>query len=74
MTDSYTANGTACCAECGRSLVPDEIALTKKLVNRGTTTYYCLSCLARHFEVTEAVLVEKIQEFREMGCTLFIQR
>jgi hypothetical protein len=59
------------CAQCSRQLVPDEIALTKKMVNRGTDHFYCLSCLSRHFDVTEKILREKIAEFREMGCTLF---
>ena len=59
------------CCSCGHPLEPDEIALTKKMINRGTDRYFCLSCLADHFEVTEDVLRQKIREFREMGCTLF---
>ena len=59
------------CCRCGRLLVPDETALTKKMINRGADRFYCLSCLADHFEVTEETLRQKIREFREMGCTLF---
>ena len=59
------------CCRCGRLLVPDETALTKKMINRGADRFYCLSCLADHFEVTEVILRQKIREFREMGCTLF---
>ena len=59
------------CCRCGRLLVPDETALTKKMINRGADRFYCLSCLADHFEVTEEILRQKIREFREMGCTLF---
>ena len=59
------------CVKCGRRLEKDEIALTKKLINRGAESFWCLSCLARHFEVSEEVLKAKIIEFREMGCTLF---
>ena len=62
------------CQICSRPLHPDEKALTRKLVNRGTTQFYCLSCLARRFDVTEDDLREKIREFREMGCTLFTVR
>ena len=59
------------CAACGRALHPDEIALTRKLISRGASRFFCLTCLAEHFQVSEAVLKEKIVQFREMGCTLF---
>ncbi len=59
------------CAGCGAALTPDETALTRKLVNRGTRTFFCLPCLARRFDVPEEALRRKIREFREMGCTLF---
>ena len=49
----------------------DDVAMTRKMINRGTETFYCLSCLADHFELTEDILREKIKEFRAMGCTLF---
>ncbi len=57
---------------CGRSLFSDEIALTKKLINRGTNQYLCLSCLSHKFDVSEDILKDKISQFKEMGCTLFI--
>jgi hypothetical protein len=59
------------CIRCGALLTGDEKALTRKLINRGTTQYFCLGCLADHFQVTEDILREKIREFRAMGCTLF---
>lgn len=59
------------CMVCSRVLVPDEIALTRKLINRGAAEFMCLSCLAAHFDVSESILSEKIRQFREMGCTLF---
>ena len=45
--------------------------MTKKLINRGATEFFCVGCLARHFEVTEAVIRERIEYFRQSGCTLF---
>ena len=60
-----------CCIRCGAVLKPDEIALTRKLINRGAQEFLCLPCLARHFGVEEDILQRKIREFREMGCTLF---
>lgn len=59
------------CALCARELQEDEIALTRKLVNRGATRFFCLHCLAERFDVTQSDLRRKIDEFREMGCTLF---
>ena len=61
------------CCRCGRILVPDETALTKKMICRGTDRFFCLSCLADHFDVTEEALRQKIREFHEMGCTLFMR-
>ena len=59
------------CALCGRTLVKDEKSLTRKLVNRGTEAFFCLTCLAEKFAVSEELLKEKIDQFREMGCALF---
>ena len=59
------------CKTCGRKLVNDEIALYKRMVNRGATEYLCLTCFAAYYRVTEELLHEKIEHFREMGCTLF---
>ncbi|MDY4517881.1 MAG: hypothetical protein SPE01_04535 [Candidatus Spyradocola sp.] len=60
------------CITCGRPLEKDEVALTKKLINRGATQYLCIDCLAKKFEVTREDLEKKIEEFRQMGCTLFL--
>ena len=59
------------CIRCGAVLGKDDVALTRKMVNRGADKFYCISCLADHFELTEEILREKIREFRAMGCTLF---
>ncbi len=58
------------CALCGQVLQGDEIALTRKLVNRGATRFFCLRCLSERFDVSQDDLRRKIDEFREMGCTL----
>lgn len=59
------------CCQCGRAVSPDEIGLTKKLINRGTTKWLCYGCLSRHFDVSVENLQRKVEEFREMGCLLF---
>lgn len=59
------------CKQCGAPLTHDEIGLTKKLINRGCTEFLCYPCMAAHFQVTVDLLREKVEQFREMGCTLF---
>ena len=60
------------CYVCGKApLTKDEIGLTKKIINKKSTTFYCLPCLADYLEVTEEELLAKIEEFKSDGCTLF---
>ena len=59
------------CVSCGRPLTRDEIAVTKKLINRGAAKFYCISCLAAYFEVREEDIMERIRYFKQTGCTLF---
>ena len=59
------------CIICGSSLSHDEIALTRKLINRGAREFLCIDCLACKFNVPQEVLRDKIVQFKEMGCTLF---
>ena len=67
------AEGPACCESCGRPVSRDEKALTRKLINRGAESFYCLGCLSILFEVPEETLKDKIVQFRKMGCTLFTE-
>ena len=64
-------NEPLCCIRCGAVLGKDDVAMTRKMINRGAETFYCVPCLAAHFELTENILREKIKEFKAMGCTLF---
>lgn len=60
------------CYVCGETpLSRDEIGLTKKLIDKSSKTFYCLDCLADYLEVTTEELKNKIEEFKEEGCTLF---
>ena len=60
-----------CCIRCGAELNRDDIGLTRKLINRGAKEFLCLPCLAKHFDLPDETLREKIKEFKAMGCTLF---
>lgn len=59
------------CLQCGKLLTRDEVAITRKLINRGSTVFYCVPCLAAYFEVRPEDIRERIDYFRATGCTLF---
>ena len=59
------------CCRCCRPLTFDEIGAHKKLVNRGAEAFLCKTCLAAKFRISEALIDEKIRQFKAMGCTLF---
>ena len=59
------------CTACRKPVTSDERAMTRKLINRGATQYLCLPCLARRFDATLGELLERMQAFKDMGCTLF---
>ena len=60
------------CYMCGKpKLTKDEIGLTKKIIDKNTSIFYCLPCMAEYLEVTEEELMSKIEEFKNEGCTLF---
>lgn len=60
------------CADCGRPLTKDEIALNKKLISPDVEEYRCLDCLSEMLDCSAEDLQIKIDEFKEQGCTLFI--
>lgn len=60
------------CYICGKEcLTRNEIGLNKKLIGRNVKKYHCLNCLADYLEVPVDELVERIQDFKDSGCTLF---
>ena len=60
------------CEVCDKVLSKDEIALNKKLISKNTKQFMCIDCLAKYLGTTVEVLKDKINEFKEEGCTLFI--
>lgn len=59
------------CKKCGKELSGNDIGLTKRLINRGSTEFLCINCIAEKFDCTKELLEEKIRQFKESGCTLF---
>ena len=62
---------TECC-NCDKPLSKDEIGIDKKMLGRNIRDFFCLDCLAEYLDVTTDDLLEKIEEFKEEGCTLFM--
>ena len=57
---------------CDEELLSDEIAIYKKLVNRGAEKYLCIDCLAEYFKCSRKAIEDKIDYYRKSGeCTLF---
>lgn len=60
------------CVMCGKKyLDKNTIGLNKKLLGKEITNYYCMDCLADYLECTVDDLLDKIEEFKDEGCTLF---
>ena len=61
------------CLCCGADLSSDETGLHKKLWGKYSTEFLCINCNAEKFNVSVELLSGKIQEWRDMGCTLFVK-
>lgn len=60
------------CIACGLSdLDKDTIGINKKLLGTDIKNFYCMDCLADYLDVTVEDLLDKIEEFKDEGCTLF---
>ena len=62
------------CKECNKPLTADEKAVYLKMVNRQATSFLCISCLAKYFDVDEALIYKKTEQFKETGYMLFTNR
>lgn len=60
------------CLACGKNpLNKNTIGINKKLLGKEIKKFYCIDCLADYLGCTAEDLYEKIEEFKEEGCTLF---
>jgi uncharacterized protein YlaI len=61
------------CVICGKeNLDKDTLGINKKLLGANITNFYCMACLADYLSCTIQDLLDKIQEFKDEGCTLFM--
>lgn len=60
------------CVACGKKpLDKDTIGINKKMLGTEILNFYCMDCLADYLECTVQDLFDKIEEFKDEGCTLF---
>ena len=59
------------CYVCETTLSKNEIGLNKKLIGERAGKNFCLNCPAVHLDTTAEDLLEKIEDFKSEGCTLF---
>lgn len=60
------------CSSCWKGpLSKDEVGICKKLLGEKTKTLFCMDCLASYLDTSVQELQEKIEEFKDEGCTLF---
>ena len=57
---------------CNKGLEKDEIALCKKLLGRKTKQFLCIDCLSEYLNTDQDLLLQKIEQFKDEGCTLFL--
>ena len=61
------------CVICGKEhLEKDTIGINKKMLGENIDNFYCMDCLAEYLGCTVQELLDKIEEFKEEGCKLFI--
>lgn len=60
------------CYYCEMKLEKDDVALCKKLLGKKIKQYFCRRHLAEVLDTDIDTLTEKIEQFKEEGCTLFI--
>ena len=60
------------CFFCGKEpLSKKEVGLTKKLIDKDSTRFFCLGCLAEHLEVDPEFLLVKAEGLKDQGCKEF---
>lgn len=60
------------CNLCQVKLEKNDIGLCKKLLSKKTKEFFCQKHLAQILNVSTEDLDEKLEEFIEEGCTLFL--
>ena len=60
------------CVICGKEIREKNVlGINKKLLGEDIINFYCMDCLADYLGCSVDDLLEKIEEFKDEGCTLF---
>ena len=60
------------CLACRKApLDKDTVGINKKMLGKDIKSFYCMDCLADYLVCSVDDLLDKIEEFKEEGCTLF---
>ena len=60
------------CFVCGKeNLKKNEVAVNQKMLGRKINRFYCFECFAEYLEISVEDLLDKIEDFKSQGCTLF---
>ncbi len=62
----------SCCHHCEKKLHTNEIAISMRLLGKDGRCLLCRDCLAAQFKVEPEVIDRKIQQFKALGCPLFV--
>jgi len=72
MSVNFEDISANCCIKCGSNLTFNDIGAHKKFINRGATSFWCQKCLCEELKIPYSLMQEKIEYFKEQGCTLFV--
>ena len=60
------------CVICGKQkLDKNTMGINKKLLGKDVRNFYCMDCLAEYLECSVEDLLDKIEDFKGEGCSLF---
>lgn len=60
------------CPRCGKTLSTNEIGISLRLLGRDGSRLLCRECLAAELKVEPDVIDQKIRQFKNQGCPLFV--
>lgn len=60
------------CQICEKELSTNEIGISIRLLGRDGKRLLCRECLAQDLKVDPQLIDKKIQQFRNLGCPLFV--